>query len=238
MAKFAVYYIPPVDSLLYQRGSEILGYDVRQGVFLPEANPARAALPEFDPAWVAKPQAYGFHITTGYSLYYDPAMLPQIEAEIEIVTACFGRDVHFALTPAADPIPFWHGDIVVLHFQPNPAMLMLHTMLTARVNPLGTSSNMSAAYANGAGDVDPVNAARVRHFHTPYILDDWVPHLSLMYPYSGTQPEQTKQTLLELFPPRPLTVESICLLIRGDEETHYHLHREFPLKNQGAGGHQ
>lgn len=69
MAKFAVYYIPPADSLLYRRGSEILGYDVRQGVFLPEENPTRAVLTEFDPAWVAKPQTYGFHITTGYSLY-------------------------------------------------------------------------------------------------------------------------------------------------------------------------
>lgn len=29
-------------------------------------------------------------------------MLPQIEMEIEIVTACFGRDVHFELTPAAE----------------------------------------------------------------------------------------------------------------------------------------
>ena len=62
MAKFAVYTIPPADSLLYQRGSEMLGYDVRTGQFLPEDNATRAALPEFEPQWVEKPQTYGFHI--------------------------------------------------------------------------------------------------------------------------------------------------------------------------------
>jgi hypothetical protein len=43
MTKFAVYTVPPADSLLYQCGSEILGYDVRTGEFLPEENATRAA---------------------------------------------------------------------------------------------------------------------------------------------------------------------------------------------------
>ena len=163
MAKFAVYTVPPADSLVYQRGSEILGYDVRAGEFLAEENATRAALPEFDAAWVEKPQTYGFHMTTGYSLYYDPQTLPQIEAEMEMVVGCFGRDVHFELTPADDPLPFWRDNIVVLHFNPNPAMLMLHTMLTARINPYGTSSNASESYAKkDPNELDPVNALRVK----------------------------------------------------------------------------
>ncbi|MCA9884870.1 MAG: hypothetical protein KC708_17960 [Anaerolineae bacterium] len=223
MAKFAVYTIPPADSLLYQHGSELLGYDVRTGQFLPEDNATRAALPEFDTRWIEKPQTYGFHMTTGYSLYYDPADMPAIEAEMDIVVGCFGQDTHFELTPAADPIPFWHGNIVVLHYEPNPAMLMLHTMLTARINPYGTGSNVNPEQA------DPIRAMRVKHFHTPYMLDGWECHFSLMYPYAGSQSEAMKQALLELFPPEPLTVNSICLLVRDDDETHYRLHREYEL---------
>ncbi|MEO1288931.1 MAG: DUF1045 domain-containing protein [Chloroflexota bacterium] len=230
MAKFAVYTIPPADSELYRRGSEILGYDVRKGEFLPEVNETRSALPTFDPAWVAKPQTYGFHMTTGYSLYYDPATIPQIEAEIEIVLGCFSKDVSFELTPAHDPIRFWRDSIAVLHFEPNPAMLMLHTMLTARVNPFGTSSTVSESYVQkDPSQLDPVKATRVEHFFTPYMLDGWTPHFSLMYPYTGGNPQAMKQALLDLFPPQSLQVESICLLIRDDDDTHYRLHREFVI---------
>lgn len=230
MAKFAVYTIPPAESILYQRGSELLGYDVRAGEFLPEDNPTRAALPEFDPAWIAKPQTYGFHMTTGYSLFYDPATLPQIEAEIETVVGCFGNDVEFKLSPAADPIPFWRDTIAVLHFEPNPAMLMLHTMLTARVNPLGESSNVSRSYAEkDPQTLDPVKRTRAENFFTTSMLDSWTPHFSLMYPYTGEQKEAMQAALLDLFPPEELSVTTTCLLIRGDDETHYRLHREFSL---------
>lgn len=231
MAKFAVYYIPPADSLLYRRGSEILGYDVRAGVFLPEANPTRAALPEFDAAWAALPQTYGFHVTTGYSLYYDPAVLPKIEREIEGVLSCFGRDAAFTLTPhPTERIPFWNGDIVVLHYQPDPNLMMLHAMLTARINPYGTGSNIAERYASAdPATLDPVLAARVRQYCTPYMLDGWEPHFTLLMPYTGTQPHALRAALADLFPPEPEPVRSICLLVRDDGETHYRLHREFTI---------
>ena len=231
MAKFAVYTIPPADSELYQRGSEILGYDLRKGEFLPEDNATRRALPEFDPAWIAKPQTYGFHMTTGYSLFYDPDTLPQIEAEIDIILSCFGQELCFELTPARDSIPFWHDSVVVLHYEANPAMLMLHTMLTARVNPYGTSSTISESYAEkDSSELDSIKATRVKHFFTPYILDAWTPHFSLMYPYRGNKIKEMKSALLDLFPPQNIEVESICLLIRDDDETHYRLYREFFFK--------
>ncbi len=234
MAKFAVYTIPPAESALYQRGSELLGYDVRAGAFLTGSNPTRAALPEFDPAWVDLPQTYGFHVTTGYSLYFDPADLPQIETEMDNACACFGREVEFTLTPCAEErIPFWGDDqsIVVLRCTPNPALLMLHTLLTARVNPIGSGSNVSRAYAGrDAGEIDPVLAARVRQYHTPYMLDGWTPHFTLLMPYTGTQREAIHAALVDLFPADPIPVSSVCLLVRRDGETHYRLHREFSLR--------
>ncbi len=233
MAKFAVYTIPPADSDLYQRGSEILGYDVRSGEFLPEENATREALPEFHPDWVAQPQTYGFHMTTGYSLYFDMETLPQIEAAMEVALGCFGRDAEFVLTPDPEErIPLWHDEIFVIHCQPNPAMLMLHTMMTVLVNPLGKSSNYSQRYEQqDPSELDPVKLHRVRHFFTPHMLDAWVPHFSLMYPYGGSYPEATQAALLELFGPEPIVCDSVCLVVREDDETHYRLHREFFFKD-------
>ena len=238
MPKFAVYTIPPAASELYQRGSEILGYDVRTGEFLPDDNNTRATLPEFNPAWVAQPQTYGFHVTTGYSLYFEMANLPQIEAKIEHVLSCFGKGVDFTLTPHPDdPIPFWgeNHDIIVLRCDPNPAMLMLHTLLTACVNPLGTGSNAAQAYAQKDPEtIDPVLAHRVQHYFTPYMLDGWVPHFTLMMPYTGTQREAMRAALLKLFAVGTIPVESVCLLIRNDAETHYRFYREFFIEDYPA----
>lgn len=239
MAKFAVYTIPTADSDLYRRGSELLGYDVRAGAFLPPSNPTRSALPEFDPAWIDLPQTYGFHVTTGYSLYFDIDALPKVEAEMENACACFGRDVEFTLTPGVDGdadqrITYWGEDqsIVVLRCTPNPALLMLHTLLTARVNPLGSGSNVSQAYARrDPATIDPVLATRVRQYHTPYMLDGWTPHFTLLMPYAGTQRAAMHAALLDLFPADPVNVTSVCLLVRRDGETHYRLHREFALRD-------
>ena len=230
-AKFAVYVIPPAESEFYQRGSEILGYDVRAGAFLPKDNPSRRALPEFDEAWIKQPQSYGLHVTTGYSLYYNPTTLPAIEHEIENVLSCFSKSADFTLTPdGADRIVFWHDTIGVVHCNPDPNMLMLHTMLTAKINPMGTASNVGRRYAQmSPEDIDPVLGSRVEQYYSPYILDDWKPHFTLMMPYTGKQREAMQAALLELFPPDPISVESVCLLKRDAGETHYHLHREFTI---------
>lgn len=234
MAKFAVYYVPPAESPLYRRGSEILGYDVRAGTLLAEANATRAALPEFSSDWVSLSQSYGFHVTTGYSLYFDPAVLPQIETEMENICRCFGDDAKFELIPHPEGwIAFWgeNRDIVVLRCLPNPAMLMLHTMLTARINPFGTGSNISRTYeARNYENVDPVLAQRVRQYYTPYMLDGWAPHFTLLMPYKGNQQERLQSALLELFCADPIPIKSICLLFRQDHETHYRLHREYSLE--------
>lgn len=231
MAKFAVYYIPPAESDLYRQGSEILGYDVRAGMMLPENNSTRAKLPEFDPEWIVQPQTYGFHVTTGYSLYFDMGDLALVEREMENVFNCFSRDLEFYLTPTTERIADWQN-ILALRYEPNPAMLMLHTMLIARVNPLGTGSNVSQAYAtHDPGTLDPVKWHRVQHYYTPYILDGWTPHFTLMMPYPGEKSGAMRETVLSMFNPEPIRVSSICLLVRDDHETHYRLHREFFLNN-------
>lgn len=229
MPKFAVYTITPADSSHYQHGSEILGYDVRTGKFLPTDNLTRAKLPEFDEAWIQRPQTYGFHVTTGYSLYCEADTLPEIEAELESVCRCFG-DVDFMLIPENERVVFWRDTIAVLHYKPNINMAMLHTLITARVNPLGTGSNVSASYAQkDPSELDPTLAHRVKKYHTPYMVDGWSPHFTLMMPYTGEKKAEMKSALLDLFPDEPIHVKSICLLYREDDETHYRLHREYHL---------
>ena len=231
MPKFALYVIPPANSRIYQVGSALLGYDVRAGAMLPEENPTREALPEFDEAWVEKPQVYGFHLTVGDALFFEWEDLPKIEQEVENIAASFQRRVQFTLKPEPDdPIPFWGESTPVLQYKPNPAMLMLHTLVVARVNPLGTGSDYTQAYDQmRPADQDPVLAHRIRSYYTPNMLNDWVPHFTLMTPYKGAQPAAMRAALGGIFPPETLYIRSICLLVRDDNELFYRLHREFTV---------
>lgn len=231
VAKFAVYYIPPAESSMYLRGSEILGYDVRAGNFLPADNPTRAALPEFNAEWVQRPQSYGFHMTLGYSLEYDPARLPEIEQAMEDVLNCFSAGTRFTLTPDDMTfIPFWRDEIVVLRYHPNPALLMLHAMLIARINPLASGSRIGHEFASmDVSHLPPEAVHRVRQYHTPYMLDGWAPHFTLMQPYAGSQPKATRAALRTLFAAEPRDLETVSLLTMADGDTHYRLHRDFPL---------
>jgi hypothetical protein len=87
---------------------------------------------------------------------------------------------------------------------------------------------MTSAYAKQPpSTLDPLKAHRVRLFHSPYILDAWTPHFTLMMPYNGGERTAMHQTLLRLFSDEPIKVESLCLLVREDDETHYRLHREY-----------
>ena len=54
--RYAVYHLPPRDSLLARSGAAWLGWDVHNGE-------AIAAPPYVKPHWVATPRAYGFHAT-------------------------------------------------------------------------------------------------------------------------------------------------------------------------------
>ncbi|MFN8562291.1 MAG: hypothetical protein U0703_11880 [Anaerolineae bacterium] len=60
--------------------------------------------------------------------------------------------------------------------------------------------------------------------------DGWTPHFTLLMPYTGSLHRGNALRAAELFSADPiLSVESVCLLVRLDGETHYRLHREFPL---------
>jgi len=227
MPMFAVYYIPPAESDLYKMGAQILGYDIRTETLLTD-NPIRNQFDNFDPEWSVIPQQFGIHATIGHTLYYDEEMLPEIEAEIESILNLFDPDKHFWLTPDHPYIPRFSQNITV-YYSANQAFQMFHALIIARVHPLGTHHPLKEEgdagyqqYMTGAW------AHRIEQYHHFGILDDWHPHLGLLRPIPEVVRQQVRQQTLALLPtPTPLTVDTICLLVRDDDATHFRIHREF-----------
>lgn len=231
MAKFAIYYIPPAHHKLYQIGSQILGYDIRIGKHLPLVTPARQQLGAFDVAWVESAQKYGFHMTTAGTFEYDPTLLSMdsVIAACDIVFNCFNPAN--PMTLHQHPTEFiWQGGFTGLRYTANDAFQTLHTVLCAYLPQFGNNSRSLRRLTENSrafGDAHHM-AHRTQNFFTPYIFDDFMPHFTLLNPYTGDSPDTIRDNLLEIVADvEEITVESMCLVRLRDDSDRYEIVHEF-----------
>jgi len=228
MPMFGVYYIPDAESALYQTASNLMGYDVRTGKLLPEINPHRERFNHFNPEWALAAQEFGFHATIGHVMHFDPKRLSQIEDSIETLWNLCDPEKPFLLTPTEEFL-YVNGTSLTLYYHANQPLMMFHAMVVANIHPLGNSTPFSVEYATGKhANLTPAQHYRTRMYHQYWILDDWFPHLRILGQITDNIPENLYAELLNIIPePEMLTVDSVCLVIKEDEETHFKLHREF-----------
>ena len=237
MAKFAVYYVPPAEDEFYCRATEILGYDVRAGksVQMSAALQRRFdCIGGFVEGWVKDARPYGFHVTVGDAIDFSLGDILAIENEVEDILNCFSPDNPFELRRRADDfVTFWptrNGDAVVLRYDPNDHLKILHALVTARVHPLGVGSGYLERYIkNPTQYADrPYRAHRVRKFFSPTVLDSYSPHFTVMNPYNGESKNMLTRLFDEMFGEfAEITVESLCLLLKTGEDDNWQVWREF-----------
>lgn len=234
MPKFAVYYIPPAENELYQLASRILGYDVRARTTADMPPELHERFGGFDTAWVALAQPFGFHLTITDALDCQWSTLPLVERELANLLACFDSSHPFILTRREDiPVGVWGSSkqrTLVLLYEPNKYLGMLHALLVARINPLGIGTDYLRRYLAHPAEAHSHRGQQIRLFHSPTILDNWYPHFTLLNPYTGGEIDTVTSLLTHLFEPyTQITMHSICLLTQMDGESNWHIYREFQL---------
>ena len=230
MAKFAIYYIPPSSSALYQRGSEIVGYDIRARQSLPPVNSTRQALGEFQSDWVGMSQYYGFHVTTAGTYEYDPDVIAWDEV-IETVAHVFDVfDPSISMQLIASPNLIWGESFVGLRYTPNQAFQTLHTLLCATLPQFGILSRPMRKLQQDPqafGSAHHLAHRTVRYF-TPYIYDNFIPHFTLLNPFVSLNPAPLFHACENLFAEFGiLDVQSMCLVNLSDDSPWYHIVHEF-----------
>ncbi|MEZ4672003.1 MAG: hypothetical protein R3E39_29205 [Anaerolineae bacterium] len=232
MPDFALYFVPPADDPLYRIGSDVLGYDVRTGLLLPEQNSARSAFQQFTSGWVQNAQTYGFHMTISHALEFEAEKLGAIEAETASILNLFDPAKPYVLTPCTGDAyiataPHW---ACLLRYDGNLSFLMLHALVVSRLNPLSSGTPQLRRYQ--AGEITPARHGQHRitqYFHDT-ILDDFYPHFTLFNPLPVDDVEPVRASVMATVPePQPITIKSLCLLVRQDGESHFRIHREFML---------
>lgn len=239
MAKFAIYYIPPADSDLYCTGTQLLGYDIRAGIELPADTPARQRFPAFTRAWVDLSARYGFHMTVAGTYEYDPATLrmDEVITACDRIMGCFDPAQPMHLTQ--HPTEFlWTSGFVGLRYEPNLAFQTAHTVLCTDLPRFGVNSRSLRRLTSQPDyyDSQPHLAARTRHFFTPYIFDNFMPHFTLFNPFPQSLDDAARAALLDLTGSiTTVTVESLCLVRLRDDADRYELVHEFHRRDYTAG---
>jgi hypothetical protein len=241
MAYFALYYIPSADSPFYQLGAQVLGYDVRTGALLPESNATRARLSQFDPAWVARSQEFGFHLTLGDAIEFDAAHTEVIVQEIENVLNCFDPAHPFILHQAPElllynDVPRFDHTAVLLRYDANDYLKVFHAVVAAYIHRLGSGSYYTRIPETTLAELSvdqPFRAHRIRHFYSPTPFDSFTPHFTLFNPYPlDADRQQLTADLEAIFGAyQALVVDSVCLLVMPDGAERYELVREFSRRD-------
>jgi hypothetical protein len=229
MPKFAVYYIPEADSPFYQLGSSILGYDIRAGKPVTMPSELQLKLGKFNPAWRSAAQSYGFHLTIGDAIDFDPNNLPQIETELPAILDCFASAEKFTLDKSREFIPDWDPPLV-LRYDPNEHLRTFHALVVTRINPIGTGSGYLERYLEKPNQYvnEPHKASRIRKFYSPFILGDFAPHFTLLNSYEGANRTELVQKFERIFSEfTEFTVNSICLLVQYRADENWVIYREF-----------
>ncbi len=132
---------------------------------------------------------------------------------------------------------FWgkRKEVVVLRYDPNDYLTMLHTLVVARVNPPGTGSGYLQRYLQEPARYvhQPHRAQRIKKFYSPTVLDSYAPHFTLLNPYTGQDHDRLPRVFSEMFGRfSSITLGSICLLLKLRQDKEWEIYREFELLNE------
>jgi len=232
MPKFAVYHVPPEDDKLYHLGTSFLGYDIRKRKHVETSNELQDFL-GFKEEWVSKARPYGFHLTIGDSIDFEYGSLLRIEREVADILSCLNPENSLTLKKRQkDFVTFW-GPAVVLRYDPNVHLRVLHTLIAARVHPLGIGSGYLQRHLENPSVLKkPYHIQRTLMFYSHTIFDSYSPHFTLLNPYSGK--EDNKKKLADFIAQKfdeftDIKLTSICLLVQMHEEEMWTIYKEFTV---------
>jgi hypothetical protein len=235
MPKFAIYYIPEADTDFYKLGSAILGYDVRAKRPVKMPAELRRKIKGFNSSWGTDARPYGFHLTIGDSIDFNIGDIHRIEAELTSILRCFATKDKFTLRKCdTEFIPNW-GPPVVLRYNPNDQLKLLHALVISRINTIGIGSGYLARYLKAPEQykTEPHKADRIKRFYSPFVLSDFYPHFSLLNPYTGGNRQQLVQELEGIFGGfTDFEVNSICIMVQFNEGENWIIYREIHRKSR------
>ncbi|MFX0199465.1 MAG: DUF1045 domain-containing protein [Candidatus Hodarchaeota archaeon] len=231
----AVYIIPDEDEPLYQFGSSVLGYDVRNQKSLERT---LESILDVRP-YVGEAVQYGFHATLGDALFFaTQAEIDRVMAELRMLAEDFPAFTlsNFRITDN------FHSEqeLVILCDDESGVSEALHHELVSRVYSVAISSIYLAGKTRKkivSTSYDRANLM-MKRYGSPYILEEFKLHFTLCAA-APTDADLRKDILKRLRSAynkkvgnKDLQVDEICLLIKSDSDETWRIHASYLLSGK------
>ncbi len=190
-------------------------------------------LGDFSEDYVKKARPYGFHLTIGSAIDFNIGDILSVEHEISDILNCFDPCHPFTLQRRKeDFITIWgkNEKTVVLRYDPNENLKMLHAFVVTCIHRLGIGSTYLQRYLEDPSQYAdrPYLAHRILKFYDPHIWDNYSPHFTLLNPYTGEDSNLLTNLLIKKFSRfSDMTLGSICLIIQMKEDGNWEIYKEF-----------
>jgi hypothetical protein len=223
LTAFAVYLIPPADSPLYQFGSEILEYDVREKREFQRTKWHNAIGAALD---------FGLHVTVADALYCAiKSDVNLICKEVEYLAGGF-RPFTLNLSIEKD-FPNERGIALVCQDKTG-SLEAIHHEMVARVYRFAAASNYSLGLAQPDRDQDRERAKlMIKRYHAPYILQRFKPHFSLLSDVPSERKDQIYAEIKKLYEKRIeepfIEISHVAVMYRPDPKGHWQILKEYKL---------
>ena len=224
-ARYAIYFAPPRESLLWQAGCQWLGRDPSTGEALRQPGvPGWAAAHLAQ--WTFAPRLYGFHAT--------------LKAPFSLVNGCDEPALHAALEQFAverEPFPLPLLQVAILSgflaLRPAARSHALHALAddcVVRLDHLRQPPDESELARRRSAGLTPRQETLLAKYGYPYVLEEYRFHLTLtdrLLPECGARLLPWLAGHFARALGEPLRVDGICLFIQDRPGAAFRLARRF-----------
>lgn len=198
--RYAVYFVPPVDSALYRFGTAVLGYDAAAGVEVPQLVPEGFDLATWR-ALTVEPRAYGFHATIKA-----PLRLAEGKTEESLIAAF--NDIAAALEPfklpilQTTPIDAREGEgafIALMEPGLTPALEALENEVMLSLDPFRAALTDKEYVRRRPEKLTDRQRYYLNAYGYPYVLEDFRFHMTLTSRVPEEQVDMAIKGLARLF---------------------------------------
>lgn len=211
MKQFAIYFIPS-DINFYKVGSELIGYDIlNESKETTSKDQLIASVQKVN----SKSNQYGLHLTLTDVVEISDKKISQAMMRSKLI---FALPIFRNIKIEKDKIDFMpNANVFAIQYKHNFRLFLLHFLLVLFVQTLGKNSD----YSNNINMMNFWRRFKTRVFLSPYIFDDFIPHMTIVS--SSSDPDKKlKKYLNKVFEKfQSARIDRLALVIKDKNEGYF-----------------